>query len=147
MATYGSIDIISYLYAIICNMCTETDITLKGKVVAGNRIGRKIGFPTANILLSDDVPVPDGVYAALAAFDGDEYEGILNVGYKPTVGSNEKRSAEIYLFGFDGDIYGKTIEIKPVWFLRPEMKFGSLDELRQQIETDMSEILKYFNNI
>ncbi len=123
-----------------------TYITLKGKVVAGNRIGRKIGFPTANIPLDADAPVGDGVYAALIVCGGETFEGMLDVGRKPTVGGSGERLAEAYLFGFDGDLYGKTIEIKPQWFLRPEKKFDSINELRQQIEADLTDILKYFNN-
>lgn len=123
-----------------------TYITLKGKVVEGNRIGRKIGFPTANIPVDENVPVEDGVYAALVVSGGETYEAMLNVGRKPTVGNDERRSAEVYLFGFDGNLYGHTIEIEPLWFLRPEEKFGSIDLLRQQIEADRIEILKYFNN-
>jgi riboflavin kinase/FMN adenylyltransferase len=124
-----------------------TYITLKGKVIGGNRIGRKIGFPTANIPVDEEAPVGDGVYAALTVCGGEVYEGMLNVGRKPTIGGNGKRSAEVYLFGFDGDLYGRAIEIKPLWFLRPEEKFDSIEDLRQRIEADAAEILKYFNNI
>jgi riboflavin kinase/FMN adenylyltransferase len=123
------------------------NITIKGTVIAGNKIGRTLGFPTANIPLADDESVANGVYAALVMVEGEEYEAMLNVGRKPTIGDNEPRLAEAYLFGFDGNLYDKIVEIKPLWHLRDEQKFENINQLRLQIETDRRDILDYFNNL
>jgi riboflavin kinase/FMN adenylyltransferase len=109
--------------------------SLSGEVVRGNRIGRQLGFPTANLALTDD-GVTDGVYAVRAVADGTRYDGVANVGSRPTVTDRAERFLEVYLFGFDGDLYGKTIEVELVAFLRPEQKFTSVEALRRQIEAD-----------
>ncbi len=112
------------------------DYTILGTVQHGERIGTKLGFPTANLAAHNEQFPPDGVYAVRALFKGDWLSGVVNIGYRPTVGKNPDRLLEVHLFDFDGDLYDQDIEVKFEKFLRPEMKFNSLDELKAQIATD-----------
>ena len=84
---------------------------IRGKVVRGNSIGRKLGFPTANIPVAAEMPVQDGVYAAEVRVGGALYRAMVNIGTRPTVGDGAGRFAEANLFGFDGDIYGEPVAI------------------------------------
>lgn len=119
----------------ICqNMPLPTKIS--GEVVRGNRIGRKLGFPTANLRLGMNDGTTDGVYAVHAWVDGLRLNGVASVGSRPTVTDNPERYLEVYLFDFDTDIYGKTIDVELVAFLRPEQKFDSVEALREQIGQD-----------
>lgn len=111
--------------------------SITGKVVAGNRIGREIGFPTVNQLIpSCKAPLKKGVYASIAEVDGAQYAGVTNIGVKPTVENRSEPLAETHILGFDGDLYGKTVTVKIISFLRPEIKFSSLEELKEQISRD-----------
>ena len=112
--------------------------TLSGEVIVGKRLGRQLGFPTANLALSDEA-VADGVYAVRATVNGKSLNGVANAGTRPTVTDSPKRFLEVYLFDFEGDIYGQTIEVELIAFLRPEQKFESVEALRVQIEKDKSE--------
>ena len=115
--------------------------TLSGEVVRGSRLGRGLGFPTANIALCDDGP-QSGVYAVRAAVGGTVYRGVANAGTRPTVTDAPDRFLEVCLFDFEGELYGKTMEVELVAFLRPEQKFTSTDALRRQIERDKTEAEK-----
>ena len=89
---------------------------IRGKVVRGNSIGRKLGFPTANIPVAAEMPVQDGVYAAEVRVGGALYRAMVNIGTRPTVGDGAGRFAEANLFGFDGDIYDVSREnMHPVY--------------------------------
>ena len=118
---------------------------ISGKVVHGRQIGRTIDFPTVNQLFSDGQLVPAfGVYASTAVIDGKSYDSVTNIGVKPTVGAESSPLAETHIIGFSGDIYGRSIDIVLRKFLRPEVKFNSLDELKKQISKDVSDsITKY----
>jgi riboflavin kinase/FMN adenylyltransferase len=120
---------------------------LNGTVVHGKKLGRTLGFPTANIQPLEPLKlVPrTGIYAALLKLDGKEYQGMMSIGYRPTV-ENEKheRTIEVNIFDFDRDIYNKPIQVKFADWLRNEIKFNSLQELRDQIATDKMEVLKLF---
>lgn len=116
----------------------------KGTVINGNKIGRRMGFPTANILIDSNLPVKNGVYKAWVVTDGAKYNSMVNIGVKPTVGSGEKRVLEAHLFDFSGDLYGKEIEVELGEFIRDERRFDSIEELRKQIEKDKTEIIKSF---
>ncbi len=94
------------------------------------------GFPTANIPLKEDDPVRNGVYAARVRIDGTEHEAVVNVGHRPTVGNGPDRVLEAHLLDFEGDLYGQTIEVELLEFLREERRFGSTEELSRQIEAD-----------
>lgn len=114
------------------------------RVEHGERIGRKIGFPTANIQLPDFHVVPKfGVYITRAKADGKWYSAITNVGGKPTVGSR-KPCIETHLLNYHGDLYGKEIEIEFRRFLRPIEKFETLEELEAQLERDKQAANDYF---
>ena len=119
---------------------------LSGTVIHGNHLGSKLGFPTANLALSSDTLLADGVYAVRVTVGGSVYNGVANIGTRPTVTDNPERFLEAYLFGFDGDLYGQTIDVELVEYLRPEKKFGSLDELKREIEQDKTEAEKILSS-
>ncbi|NBD22420.1 bifunctional riboflavin kinase/FAD synthetase [Paenibacillus glycinis] len=111
---------------------------VRGVVVQGEGRGRKIGYPTANIQQEDGFLIPrQGVYAIMAETDGQRYSGVLNIGVKPTFHDNLTEPVmEAHLFDFGGDLYGKTVSVQFIAFLRTEKKFGSIDELIAQIHSD-----------
>ena len=118
--------------------------SLSGKVVSGNHIGTTIGFPTANLQPDEYKFVPgNGVYAISATFNGNEYQGMLNIGNRPTIGDN-RRTIEAHLFDFDGDIYGKDLTIRFLDKIRNERQFASIDELKRQLESDRREVKGWF---
>ena len=111
--------------------------SLSGKVVEGNRIGRKIGFPTANIEIVEKfklVPA-DGVYAVKVFLDDRTYQGMLNIGNRPTIG-DDKRSIECNIFNFSADIYNSKIKVELIERVRAELKFENVEQLKQQLEMD-----------
>ena len=119
---------------------------LRGVVVAGNRIGRTIGFPTANMQLYEPLKlVPaNGVYAVEAEVLGERYHGICNIGMRPTVGLPGGRTIETHILDFDQDIYGLDLEIRFHARLRDERKFASLDALKAQLEDDRKMAARIF---
>lgn len=124
--------------------------TLHGTVVEGQKLGRTIQYPTANIEASDpDKIIPGyGVYAVLVNVWDKTYQGMLNIGNRPTVNHNaDHRTVEVNLFDFDEDIYGEHIEVVFYRKLREEQKFGSLDELRAQLAKDKTGTISYFKSI
>lgn len=123
--------------------------TIHGTVIEGQKLGRQIQFPTANIETSDpDKIIPGyGVYAVTAKIRNKIYQGMLNIGSRPTVNTNaDHRSIEVHLFGFNDDIYGETIELQFFRKLREEQKFDSLDALKDQLEKDKTTTLAFFDN-
>ncbi len=112
--------------------------SLRGVVVAGNKLGRTIGFPTANMQLYDPLKlVPgNGAYFVKVNVVGRELYGMCNVGNRPTVGPDSARTIETNIFDFDEDIYGLDIEVTYLKKIRDEVKFGSMDALRQQLVKD-----------
>ncbi len=120
---------------------------INGTVGEGRKLGRTIGFPTANVVPFEPLKlVPrTGVYAVRVKTGGREFRGMLNIGYRPTVESEKKeRTIEVNLFDFDEDIYHKPILIIFEEWIRNEVKFNSLNELQEQIATDKMEVLKLF---
>jgi riboflavin kinase/FMN adenylyltransferase len=114
------------------------DYTILGTVVAGGKIGKKLGYPTANLSAHSEQFPPNGVYFAEATLDGALYPGVVNLGYRPTVSSGKsERILEIHLLDFDREIYGKDLEVRFVSYLRPEKKFENVDALVRQIEFDV----------
>jgi riboflavin kinase/FMN adenylyltransferase len=114
-----------------------------GRVVMGNQLGRTIGYPTANIVLSDlEKLLPgNGVYAVKARIKGNtqapEWKGMMNIGVRPTVdGFNQV--IEVNIFDFEGDLYGKSLEVEVLHFLRAEQKFNGLDALKTQLGLDQA---------
>ena len=114
------------------------DYSLHGVVVAGNRLGRTIGFPTANMQMYEPLKlVPGtGVYFVKVETLGRELYGMCNVGCRPTVSSGNHRTIETHIFDFDEDIYGLDIKVTFMEKIRDEVKFESLDALRSQLEKD-----------
>lgn len=124
------------------NRCLGYDYFLDGTVVGGYQVGRKIGFPTANLQVDDPnklIPV-DGVYAVRVAFDGKTHDGMLSIGNRPTIGNGPERSIEVNIFNFHSDIYDKFIRLSFVDYLRPQLKFDSIEELIGQIRQDQSDV-------
>jgi len=108
-----------------------------GEVVHGRRLGRVLGTPTINQLLPPPQLLPRfGVYASVTHVGDTLYPSVTNIGVKPTVSSNEVAGSETYIIGFDGDLYGKVIQVDLIEFLRPEMKFESVDRLKEQMGRD-----------
>jgi len=114
------------------------EYTILGTVTRGDNLGKKIGFPTANLSAHSEQFPPNGVYLAEAWINGVSYHGVINLGYRPTVSSGKsERVLEIYLLDFNRDIYGEDIEVRFVQYLRPERKFDSIEALAQQIDLDV----------
>lgn len=110
-----------------------------GPVVPGRKLGRRMGYPTANIVTDGLQLPPDGVYVARVALEGCAHRAMVNLGCRPTVGGETARVLEAHVLGFDGDLYGRELEVEFLRFLRPERKFASLDDLRVQIARDIAE--------
>lgn len=117
------------------------EYSITGIVVGGNKIGRKIGFPTANILLQDEYKLITaiGVYACRILHDGNMYLGMGNIGYRPTI-NNSDLTVEVHIFDFDKDIYGEPITIFFVDRIRDEIKFKDLDALKEQLTMDRDSV-------
>ncbi len=114
--------------------------SVKGKIVHGNHIGHTLGFPTINqIPEPEKLLPPNGVYLSKTLVDGREYDGISNVGTKPTVQGEKIVGIETHLLFFSGDLYGKEARVQLLSFRRPEKKFDSLEELKAQLELDIRE--------
>ena len=117
---------------------------LTGTVVSGRQLGRTIGIPTANLLLPSGVLCPVyGVYACKALVNGQTYIAVTNIGTRPTV-EGEGVTVEPWLLDFEGDLYGKEMTLEFHGFLRPEKKFGSLEELQAEIRKNAEETRKFF---
>ena len=127
---------------------TEGDVSLAGKllgrpysifgtVIRGRSLGHTVGMPTANQALPAEKLIPPyGVYATDVCIDDRIFRGVTNIGVKPTVGAEPAPLAETLILDFDGDLYGKQIELRLLKFLRPERKMASLEEVKDQVEKD-----------
>lgn len=119
------------------------DYTVLGTVVRGDNLGKKIGYPTANLSAHSEQFPPNGVYFAEAKIDNMSHHGVVNLGVRPTVSSGKsERILEIYLLDFNREIYGKDVEVRFVEYLRPEKKFESVDALVKQIDLDVQQARK-----
>ncbi len=107
------------------------------KVIEGRKIGRTLGFPTANLEFQDeeDVPPQNGVYAVDVRYKDEKLLGVMNVGNRPTFGTSE-RTAEVHILDFARDIYGEMLDIQIRKFIRKEQVFDSTEALKKQIECD-----------
>lgn len=120
------------------------DYQICGTVVKGaNRGGRLLGFPTANLRLDDELIPREGVYAVTVQLDKEAYYGVTNIGFNPTFG-NDALSVETHLLDFSGDLLGKTIRINFLYRLRDEKTFGSLEDLADQIASDIQQARQFF---
>lgn len=121
---------------------------LMAKVVEGLKIGRKLGFPTANLAMDEQEKIipKHGVYNVMVDVNGVFYKGVLNIGYRPTLNlPNSQLSIEVYLFDFYGDLYGKTLVVLFLERIRDDIKFGSINELKHQMELDIIKAKESFS--
>lgn len=125
-------------------------LLLSGTVVHGKKLGRAMGIPTANLERRNRSYLPYGIYGGSVEIFGDEegkeYDAVINIGRNPTLKPGEK-SIEVHLLNFEGDLYGKEIFVRMIKHLRDEKKFASMDELRVQIEKDISDWKNFLENI
>jgi len=114
----------------------------EGEVVHGDKIGRTIGYPTANLKCTDEekIVLGDGIYAVYADHDQQRYKGMMSIGFRPTV-NGRKRVTEVNLFDFDKTIYGEILRVTVIKYLRNEVKFNGLEELKVQLHKDKSDSL------
>ncbi|HVF73395.1 MAG TPA: bifunctional riboflavin kinase/FAD synthetase [Chthoniobacterales bacterium] len=114
------------------------EYTILGTVIRGEQLGRKLGFPTANLSSHSEQFPPNGVYVTEARLGPAIYRGVANLGFRPTVsGANPERLLELHLFDLDREIYGEEMEVRFLRYLRPEQKFGDLEALKTQIAADV----------
>ena len=118
---------------------------IEGVVIGGNRLGRKLGFATANIAVDESLDIENGVYCSKVIVEGESYVAMTNVGVRPSV-DGSKRLLETHLFGFEGLLYGLTLRVELYEKIRDEKRFDSVDELRQQIEKDSNKIKELMAN-
>lgn len=116
-------------------------VTIEGVVEHGRRLGRELGFPTANLSVPDGICAADGVYRSHAEVDGEVYDAMSNLGRNPSVGGTQRR-LETHLFGFEGSLYGRTLRVELLERIREERTFPTIEALREQIARDKEYILK-----
>jgi riboflavin kinase/FMN adenylyltransferase len=122
------------------------DYTVLGSIVEGRKLGRQIGFPTANLDIETEQLPPPGVYAVTARVNGIYHKGVANLGFRPTLEEKEARlKLEVHLFDFAGDLYGQDAEVTLVSQVRSEIKFSGLEELKTQIALDCAEARRILN--
>lgn len=121
--------------------------SLQGPVIKGDKIGRTIGFPTANIFIEETYKlIPgDGIYAVTIEMD-ETYKGMAYIGQRPTI-NGMTRNIEVNIFDFDQDIYGQTIKMNFLTFLRPDVKFTGLADLTRQLHQDKEDTLRFFDTM
>jgi riboflavin kinase/FMN adenylyltransferase len=113
---------------------------IRGEVAHGDKRGRTIGFPTANVALGRHLEPARGVYAVTVRLaDGTMHNGVANIGRRPTVNAGTESRLEVNIFDFDGDIYGTEITVALIAYIRPEIKFSGIDALKAQIAADAAE--------
>ncbi|MFL2622608.1 MAG: bifunctional riboflavin kinase/FAD synthetase [Candidatus Marisimplicoccus sp.] len=119
---------------------------LTGKVIKGDGLGKKIMYPTANIFIEEKYKIipKDGVYLIKTFIKNKLYNGMMNIGHRPTIGANEK-SLEVHLFNFNKDIYGEQISVDIISKIRDEKKFSSIEALKDQLVKDENHCLKLIN--
>ena len=121
------------------------DFSLSGNVIQGKQLGRELGFPTANLLLDEDVFLPTfGVYYGVIEVDTRKFNCIINIGLNPTVDTEDSVKIEAHILDFGDDIYQKDIKLFLKNFIRNEKKFNNIDELKNQIMKDIDSVKKYF---
>ena len=125
------------------------DFSYIGKVVHGQQVGHKMGYPTANIEIADEFKLIEhqGVYATFAVIDGKLYPAMTYIGKRPTMHDDRPQSIETHIIGYDKDLYDKEIKIRFVDFVRDDKKFDNFEALKQQIEIDKKTIINILNQI
>ncbi len=122
---------------------------MEGIVVKGRQLGDTIGFPTANLeIIGQRKLIPqNGVYAVTVSIDNSIYQGMMNIGNRPTVETNGERKVEVHILNFSGNLYGKKLQISCVDRIRDEKKFTSLDELKSQLKEDKNQIKSLLSSV
>ncbi len=122
---------------------------VEGVIVKGKQLGKTLGYPTANIEINDEnKQIPkNGIYAVEVLLNDKIYTGMMSIGFNPTVSDFGKIFLEVNIFNFNKDIYGEKIKIKFVEYIRDEVKFDSLDELKNKLHEDKQKTLNIFSNI
>src|SRR3954470_12319632 len=122
------------------------EYTILGTIVRGEQLGRKLGFPTANLSAHSEQFPPNGVYVAEGRLGGTILRGVANLGFRPTVSAGKpERLLELHLFGLDREIYGEEMEVRFLRYLRPEQKFAGVEALRTQIAADVRQARESFS--
>ena len=135
----GNMDLVGRLLGYSYGIC--------GTVEHGHKLGRTLGFPTMNLAPQEKKILPKyGVYACRVLVDGVWYGGVGNAGVKPTVAQEKRRLFEVYVYGYEGDAYGKTATVQILEFERPETKFHSVEELKDRVMKDMRYGEEYLKN-
>ncbi|MFM6925543.1 MAG: bifunctional riboflavin kinase/FAD synthetase [Ferruginibacter sp.] len=118
------------------------DFFFEGEVFHGDKIGRTIGYPTANLKSTDEekIALGDGIYAVYVTVEGKTYKGMMSIGFRPTV-NGKLRVTEVNIFDFDKEIYGQTIRVSVKKYLRSEVKFDGLEALKKQLHKDKEDSL------
>ena len=129
------------------NMLLGYEFSYTGKVVKGQQVGHKIGFPTANIEVAEEFQLIEkqGVYATFVDFDGKSYPAMTYIGKRPTLHDSRPQSIESNIINFNGDLYGKEIKVRFVDFVREDKKFDDTEALKNQIEKDKLNIINILN--
>lgn len=121
---------------------------IKSEILHGKKLGRRIGMPTINMILPENKLLPpNGVYVTEVLVDGKKYMGVTNVGCKPTVSDERIVGVETYIDNFSQDLYGEKIVVSFLEFIRAEMKFDSIEDLKAQMESDIQVARKYYKNV
>ena len=131
----------------VCNNYLGYNFNMNGIVVKGKSIGKSIGFPTANINIAEEYKIipKNGVYLVRCFYEKNKFYGMMNIGYNPTFGSNEK-TIEVNIFDFSKDLYDKNIRIEFLKFIRDEIKFDNAEELQNQLINDRENCIKNINS-
>ncbi|MDX2127560.1 MAG: bifunctional riboflavin kinase/FAD synthetase [Chloroherpetonaceae bacterium] len=128
----------------IANRMLKSPYCLSGLVIEGNKLGRRIGFPTANLSLLPEKLIPKtGVYFAETTVLGKKYAAAMNIGFRPSVTSVSELRVEAHMIGYEGDLYGKELSFNLLERIRDEQKFPTIDALKDQIQKDIKAILEY----
>jgi len=119
---------------------------ITGKVIRGNQIGRQIGYPTANLLVEEGYKIipADGIFASTVEIAGQTYQGMSYIGHRPTI-NGMTRNIEVNIFDFNQDIYNQTVKMNFIHFVRHDVKFSSLEGLKEQLAQDRLDVLKLLN--
>lgn len=121
----------------LANKMLTRNFSVSGKVIKGNQIARKLGYKTANLLWRQDIIKPSyGVYAGFANFCGEKYPAMINFGVRPSVDKELKETLEVHIVGYSGNLYDEITEVEFLKKIRNEIKFNSLEELKNQIDKD-----------
>lgn len=119
--------------------------SVRGEVVYGKQLGRKLGMPTANVMPPmHKIMPPNGVYSSRTIVGANVYHSVTNIGFNPTVDVNIQKRMETYVYDFSGSLYGQEIEVQLFRFERPEMKFDGVEALKNQIYRDKASTMEYF---